>query len=568
MRIGAGGWIALVLLGLGGCPESAERAGPDAGGRADASDGGTGGDGCVSDCTDAGRDGGGLADACACGPAPIPQALVLTALADSVDLVAPGRGAESWHGQDPVDVPLEGARQPALDAYHRSWFTWARLEPSQDAYDFSRLADELHAAIDQGQKFSFGLMTIYPGDETNPSPTDQGVGMSYPLYLHQRMQDLGDPLNHGATDWNCPAAGWWLPNYNSEHYLDRLDALHVALNAWLQTGSYAGVAYRDVIGYIDVRGFGSWGEWHHYPFLDAASSPDGSAGSWPVGMRPSVATLKRIVDSHVNGFPDFQLAALISAFDAEYFNNTWNPPAIAQHVLDARNNVGPLGWRRDQWGSGENYIHAYLDQNDRSFDGGPAFKIAIMERWKFAPILGEPECSGSDLALLPEQVSLYHATMVGNGNLCIAPFPALSDNYRAAVRRMGYRVVVTGGAAPGSVRRGQRFTMTLAWHNVGHAPTYEDWNVTFELQDRASGAVAWAGTSSHRLRRWLPSTTPTTVDDSFDLPLTLPTGPYRLVVKVVDPTGYRQPLPLAIEGRRADGSYTLIDTVDVGDCDC
>lgn len=543
-------------------------------------DGGT----CVPECNGAvcGNDGcNGSCGSCAasesCTPvgqccecasgAPVAVALSFTAFPVDQDYRAPGRGSESWHGADEVDVPTEGAPEQALDVYYRSFFTWAVLEPSSGNYDFSEIESRLHDAIDKRQKFSFGIMTVYPDDEANPSPSDQGVKMTYPLYLHQLMQNASDPKNHGATDWNSPSGGWWLPNYNSEHYLDRFDALNAALNDWLNTSSYGGFAYKDVIGYIDIRGFGSWGEWHHHPFISAAESPDGSPGSWPVGMRPSVDTLKRIVDSYVKSYPKFQLVNMIAAFDAEWFQNTWNPPEIAQYVLDAKNDVGPLGWRRDQWASDAQYLHDYLEDNNRSVAGGPPFKTAIMERWKQAPILGEPECSGTDMALLPEQVSFYHATMVGNSNYCTQVSPALADNIREASLRMGYRIVLAGGAAPESASVGQAIPITLDWQNLGVAPTYENWTITFELQDKATDEVVWSAPSSHELRHFLPSNAPTSVTDNPLLAADLVPGEYRLVVKVVDPGGYRAPLQLALEGRRADGSYPLVETFTLTSCD-
>jgi hypothetical protein len=486
------------------------------------------------------------------------QPLSFVALPDDVDVRAPGRGGESWHGNDEVALPSDADEAPALDVYGRSFYTWAVLEPTLGDYDFSRLEDALHDAIDRGQKLSFGLMTVYPGDEVNPSPTDGGRGMSYPLYLHELMQDAGDPANHGATDWSNPDADWWLPNYNSDHYLDRFDALNAAINSLLETGSYAGVAYRDVIGYIDIRGFGAYGEWHHAGFIDSANQPDGTPGSWPVGLRPTVATLRRIVDSHVENYPRFQLAALIGAFDAEYFNNTYNPPAIAQYVLDAENEVGPLGWRRDQWASDAGYLHAYLDENDRSFDGGPEFRLAIMDRWKTSPILGEPECSGTDMGLLEEQVRLYHATMVGNSNYCTAVTPTISANVQAASRAMGYRLVLEGGSAPVSARAGQALPITLAWRNLGVAPTYEHWDVTFELQTDA-GEVVWRGASDMALYRFLPADAATEHRDTPTVPADVAPGSYRLVLRVLDPRGYRAPLPLALAGRTADGGYVLVD---------
>jgi hypothetical protein len=54
-----------------------------------------------------------------------------------------------------------------------------------------------------------------------------------------------------------------------------------------------------------------------------------------------------------------------------------------------------------------------------------------------------------------------------------------------------------------------------------------------------------------------PAAAPTS--DSFQLPSSLPAAKYGLYVKVVDPTGYRGALPLAIAGATIDGAYKLAD---------
>jgi len=52
-------------------------------------------------------------------------------------------------------------------------------------------------------------------------------------------------------------------------------------------------------------------------------------------------------------------------------------------------------------------------------------------------------------------------------------------------------------------------------------------------------------------------------NDRFILPATLARGIYNLDLIIKDPSGYREPLKLAINGRNADGSYSLKDiTVD------
>jgi hypothetical protein len=476
-----------------------------------------------------------------------------TPLPTDTDLMAPGRGAESWHAWSPVNVPTQAAPQPALDQYFRSTLTWNQLEPAEGAYDFSSLEARIKAAIDGGlgTKIAFGIMTVYADDE-QPHPTSEGVGMTYPLYLHQRM------MGEAVKPWKNPSANWWLPNYNSPAYLDRLDALHRALNAWLDATSYKGVTYKKVIYSVDVRGFGNWGEWHHYPFMDNMSAPDGSAGSWPVGMRPTIATMKRIVDSHVKGFPDVRLTFMLAALDAQYLNNTWNPPEITQYLLDVSNAAGKLGIRRDQWGAGDDYVHAYLEDNTRSFAGGAPFKTAIMDRYRSAPITGEPYPGCGDFALLPAEVSLYHASTVGNGNFCYdgnPPSTAMANNYREAMRRAGYRLVLTSGSAT-SLAPGAGFNVSLTWQNLGVAPTYEHWRVTYELRS-AGGTVAWSGASTFDPYLFHGDGAPRTVTDAFTLPTGVAPGTYDLVLIARDPNGYRRPLPLAIAGRLADGGYRL-----------
>ena len=103
--------------------------------------------------------------------------------------------------------------------------------------------------------------------------------------------------------------------------------------------------------------------------------------------------------------------------------------------------------------------------------------------------------------------------------------------------------------------------MQLLWQNIGTAPTYERWNVMFELRD-SSGAVAWSGKSSHELKLFQPSSSSSAVVDTFSLPESL-SGRYSLHLVVRDPNGYRKPLPLAIRGVQSDGSYLLNSNVAV-----
>jgi hypothetical protein len=491
----------------------------------------------------------------------------------NVEFLGPGRGGESWNDQNIVDIPVEGSPQTSLDSYHRDLFSWAALEATKGVYDFSLIQQKINSCITLGQKFSFGIITVHVSNDISPTPIADGVKMNYPLWLHNEMQ--AEPVKDANIACVDEAINWWLPNYNSNIYLTRLELLYTALASWLNSTSYLGVTYRDVVGYIDIRGFGNKGGWSHYPFFNNLGLKDGNgdfidgvAGTWPIGMRPTLDTLKRIVNVHTSSFSNYQLVQAIPAFDAEYFWNTYNPPDIAKYVLEIEYGGGKkIGWRNDNWGDNGTYVSDYLENNSRGTLDGQPFSYHIMERYKYAPIVGEPTSfadsttfNGCYYGNFEYQVGFYHALSFGNGNFYGTLVNCIKNNWRAASKKSGYRIKITGGEAPSNVKVGNTLRISLSWQNVGASPTYENWVTNFEIQNRTSNAVLWTGSSSHTMKLFLPSASSTTVVDNFIIPGSVALGTRRLVLKIIDPLGYRDPFPLAIEGRRADGSYTLIDS--------
>ena len=453
----------------------------------------------------------------------------------NADINAPGRGVEQWHDRNDVNVPVEGTNTPRLDVYYR--FVWTKIEgPTLGSYTWTFFDNLVNTAILNKQKFSFGIMTVYPGGTTeNGLVSYDGGNSSYPLYLHTLMQA------ETVKDWRTGST--WTPNYNSTNYQNRLLALNQAIDAHIKTTSFNGVPYRNVIGCIDIRGYGAWGEWH------SGYTPNNVISDYPAGTFPTIASLKKIVDAHTQGFPDFQLVAMIAAFDAQWLQNTWNPPEIAYYVLTQRNNLGLIGWRRDQWGATDSYLASYLENNTRSF-GGLVFRDSIMVRWKSTPITGEPPgWNPSNFSDLERQVKLYHAASFGNGNYGVTPSATIKNNVRAASKACGYRLILESGNL---TLNGSNLTIALNWKNTGQAPTYENWDVVYELKNGST--TAWTGVSQFKPKLFQPLATATLVTDNFT---SVPAGIYNLNIIVKDPNGYRDPLPLAINGRNADGSYTL-----------
>lgn len=471
------------------------------------------------------------------------------------DLVAPGRALEIWNAEDQaIAYPTDSSGVQATDTYYR--FTWAQLESARDVYTWTRFDQEMRAAIDQGRKFGFGVMTACPGcGSFNGMVSYGGADSAYPAYLHTDMQA------ETVKDWISPIGGGWIPNWNSTAYLSRFERLLVKINEHLETTTYNGVLFKNAINYVDIRGYGAWGEWHQGGIVDNITG-----SQQPQAARATSVSLKRIIDAHVNGFPNQQLVAMISTFDANRLQNTMNPPDVAYHALQTQNARGKIGWRRDNWGCLDNrcgdYLRYYSDMHP-----DPTLRSLIMERYKFAPINGEPmnggsvvgDASGSTCYYyeLKTQVERYHAASFGNGNFQgVTNSQCARDNVRAAAKASGYRLVLTGGSMTSNVGTTRRLSVRLDWRNNGVAPTYEDWNVTYELRN-SSGTTVWTGSSSMVLRLFGPATTSTSATDHYTLPSNLASGTYSLRLVVKDPNAFRKPLPIAILGRATDGSYLL-----------
>jgi hypothetical protein len=178
-------------------------------------------------------------------------------------------------------------------------------------------------------------------------------------------------------------------------------------------------------------------------------------------------------------------------------------------------------------------------------------------------VTGEPPAwNPGDYYDLERQVRLYHATSFGNGNYGVTPNSVIKSRVRAASKATGYRIKLVGGEAPPTITRNVAFAINTVWHNVGLTPSYENWTVSFELQT-TTNVVKWTGNSTRVLKLFAPSGAATPTADRFIIPTTVIPGTYKLVVRVKDPLAYRPNMKLAINGRNADGSYTLLSSVVV-----
>jgi hypothetical protein len=464
------------------------------------------------------------------------------------DLNKPGAGAEQWNDQNIVNIPNAALSTPRLDAYYRFSYTdIASFSGAPESYDFTLFDKKINDAISNRQKFSFGIMQICGG--CSPFSVVDGAKLFYPLYLHNQMQ------TENVKDWIVD--GIWIPNYNSPNWLAAWKALNAAVNNHIMNGSLNGIQYRNIIQYIDVRGYGNYGEWTNNEF---PGDPSAIA---------TVETLDSIISYTVHQYPDFQCVAMVASFDGNQLRNTMIPPAVGHYALTTSNRAGLLGWRRDNWGWTDSYLSRWIDKNPTVFNGF-RFDSAINNRYKYAPIVGEPAdlgfalYEGKPFGDMPRQMKYYHVSSFGNGNLDKSlNNPDALENIRSASKIAGYRLVLTEGNMTPNLKPGDGFNITIGWQNIGVAPLYENWKVIFELRNMA-GVVIWSGNSVFDPASVLPYNKAKATTDHFNLPSSLPKGNYSLYLIVRDPQGYRQPFPVAISGRNTDGSYLIRNNILIG----
>jgi hypothetical protein len=238
----------------------------------------------------------------------------------------------------------------------------------------------------------------------------------------------------------------------------------------------------DDIYYIDIRGYGDFGEWHNYPYHH----------SFPKGREATAATLKRIIDIHAEVFPDIWLINVIGVFDSG--NASLIPPEVTYHALRSANQKGRFGWRRDNLGdAGYDNI---LVNNQGSYNG-VSFKELIMNTWQYAPVLGEPsvrlEAIQRNCAVphcdLQREIDLYHISLFGNGNYpSVSDQPAMQGFIRKAAQSAGARLSIQKGYVKNK-------EITIQWQNSGNSPLYDSTQLIFEL--RKNGKPVWSGTSQH-----------------------------------------------------------------------
>lgn len=469
----------------------------------------------------------------------------------AADLNRAGAGMNEWsYDQNDVNIPVEGTNTQRLDRYWR--FLRTDIQPfngSAGVYNWAVLDGKIQQSITKGQGFSFSIMDQCGGCDANlQSHASDGGTLLYPNWLHLQMQAE-------ATTKDFRSGSEWVANPNSPSYLNSLKQLHKDLYAHLVNTSFNGFRFIDVVTTYDIRFWGEFGEWTENDYSSAGHAV------------PIAANLDSIISYCIHGMETVKCVVMIAAYDAGFLQaNTNNPPAAGWYALTTSNSAGLLGWRRDNWGWNDNYIHSWLENNTAVFNG-MRFDTAIMHRYLYAPVIGEPADLGQagDFTTMVAQGLLYHANSVGNGNLDnnFPPSTAVKNNFRAFSKEVGDRLILNTGSMTTSLAAGGAFNISLGVQNLGVAPAYQAYTWVYEMRT-AAGAVVWRDSATFQVQYFMNGGTNFALSSNFTLPTAVAAGTYNLFLIIRHKAGYRKPKVLFITNPQgADGSYMVRSAIVV-----
>lgn len=480
------------------------------------------------------------------------------------EIVNPGRGQYRWGGlttwgdDDGEYFPNSAApTYPPNDnwpggsvSYYR--FNWRQLEPSQGQYDFSVIDAKIDAAAKRGERFGFRVMVV--------------DSCCAPRTGDDRPQIFPDWMNASVNSWRYRSgdADAIIPDWNDPDYLSAAERLVKALGR-----RYDG---DDRVGFVDMLGYGNFGEWHLYPW-------EGQTG--PQGQRPLTdANAERLVDANVAAFPRTTVLGFTPHSHALTYTMT-KYPRVGLRVDSVGDASGGWAWPR------------MMDVPE------------AMNRWKTAPVVTEwatantttsdqlrddryasmrPDVGRDMYAVGRGQVMRWHLSLLSSGN-----FPHAWNGERMseqqfadwsmANRTAGYRYSVALKDAPATVSPGQSVSISTTWQNAGVAPAYESWNPRLELRPRGQTEPVVRQRSGIDLNTLcaestasgstVPATATRTVTDSVAVPADVAPGAYDIVVVVgnqpqkSDPTAtmprefYDRPVALAQSGGTSDGGFKI-----------
>ena len=318
---------------------------------------------------------------------------------ESTELFAnPGMGWQTFHHYADNDDNLDGL--PSGSAYFR--FTWKTLEPTDGDIDVDQLGDKLARARAAGQSLMFRVMTAGSNDSYTPDWLESAGCQVFDYEYNGtalKTPDLDDP-----TCWA------------------RFEALMRALS--------------DAFGdepdlQVDIGGVGLWGEWHF-------------SSTTPEVPLPSLETRKKVVDLHLELFPNSPQTALIGNVEALAY-------ATGQGTGWRADCLGDYGFFSDTWNHMDDMYKQHVQEAaaDDAWQRGPV-------AWESCGVMQDWVDKGYDLHDIFSYALEMHGSFLNNKSSALPEGAQVRAEVEWLLETLGYRLVppLSLSSHIGGVRRG------------------------------------------------------------------------------------------------------------------
>ncbi|WP_438348662.1 DUF4832 domain-containing protein [Paenibacillus sp. FA6] len=404
---------------------------------------------------------------------------------------------------------IPDTEQPVYRLAHVN-ITWKDLEPERGQYAFEQIErdnnfEEWNA---RGVKFIIRLVLDKPSEIPH---------MDIPDWVHELTNQQG-------TEYDIT----WGKGFSPDYFNPTLITLHQELIEKLAD------RYNDDprIAYVQLGSLGHWGEWH---------TINDESTTIPF---PKIDIADQYVKHYIKEFTKKHLMMR-------------RPYPLAEQTK--------MGLFNDAFGNQEATVEGF----DQWVNYGYTFWLtdepmpAMRNYWTQAPAGGEfssaeaPEYYFEDehIEETLSQIKRTHPSWLGPYALNNVPAEGeIRRNVDRFMTTIGYRFSLLSETHQESIKPGHKMRVNMEWMNSGVAPFYEAWPLELSLAD-ADGNIVTQQITKEDIRTWQPGNKKT--QQTLQIPNDVVAGTYTICVAVIDPDLQLPGIEFAMEGRRADGRYTL-----------
>ncbi|WP_169082079.1 DUF4832 domain-containing protein [Paenibacillus sp. PL91] len=404
-----------------------------------------------------------------------------------------------------VDARYVDAKQPFRLAHAN--LTWSELEPIKGKFAFNEIESKYNFSYwkQKGVKLVIRVVLDYPREDAH-------LDIPNWLYLETGKKGVLYDTDYGKG---------FSPDYNQTSLIRNHEKLIAALAERYNNDP--------LIAFVQLGSLGHWGEWHTQNDKDA-----------------------RI---------PFPRQAVSDQYAGHYLKYFTKKPLLMRrpHAIAAKNG---LGLYNDAFGKRDATVDGFLSWYTKGYTSWltQEKQPAMPNFWTKAPSGGEfaEEKKFFRDAAIEEtlrQARLTHVSWMGpNAPSQEEPGSKLQANIDRFLKTIGYRFVMTKETHEASVDAGGVLNVTIDVKNRGVAPFYFRWPFELTLSDQ-SGQIVAVTKPDIDIRKWLPGTYSASI--KLNVPAFLPTGEYTVNAAILDLETGNPGVEFAIEGKRADGRYTL-----------